>query len=267
MSPRNPGELSIKSIKSSKKGIEVAFSDDSALWLSPDSYTDFHLFLGKKVGEDEYRRLKEFADSDALYKQALGWLSSKLLSKKEVYDRLAKKSDDKKAIQTAVDRLRSQGLIDDRRLVEEYLEYRAYPALYGEKRIRFELRKRGIDASMLSRLSFDYGEEMARAEEFAKLKAQKLSKYPLSQKKAKLLSALQHQGYDLSVAEAAIAGCSFPVDSEGERASLRTEFIRAKARYERKYQGYDLREKIYSCLARKGFSSEDIKSILEEEGL
>ena len=130
MSPRNPGELSIKSIKSSKKGIEVAFSDDSALWLSPDSYTDFHLFLGKKVGEDEYRRLKEFADSDALYKQALGWLSTKLLSKKEVYDRLTKESDDEKAIQTAVDRLQSQGLIDDRRLVEEYLEYRAYPAFY-----------------------------------------------------------------------------------------------------------------------------------------
>ena len=267
MSPRNPGELSIKSIKPSKKGIVVAFSDDSAIWLSPDSYTDFHLFLGKKVGEEEYRRLKEFADSDALYKQALGWLSSKSLSEKEVYDRLAKKSDDEKAIQTTVDRLRSQGLIDDRRLVEEYLEYRAYPALYGEKRIRFELRKRGIGASMLSRLSFDCEKEMARAEEFAKSKVQKLSKYPSSQKKAKLLSALQNQGYDLSVAEAAVEGCSFPIDGEGERASLRKEFIRAKASYERKYQGYDLKERIYSCLARKGFRSEDIKSILEEEGL
>lgn len=267
VSRRNPGELTVSEIKSLKKGIEVSFSNGGKLLLSPDSYTEFHLYSGKEISPSEHKELERFAESDALYSQALSWLSRSRLSIKETRQRLSEKNADPKLVETVISRLESQHLLDDEAYVKEYLEYRAYPSLYGVKRIRFELSQKGIGDDLISKLSFPEEKEIKRAKEFVELQARKLSNVPLGQRKRKLLMALQSRGFSLEVAEQATASVSIPFDPKKERTSLEMEFAKAKAHYEVKYQGYDLRERIYARLTRTGYRSADIKQILEENDL
>ncbi len=267
VSSRSAGEVLIKEIKSVRKGIEVSFSDGNKLLFSPDSYTEFHLYLNKEVGPAEYRKLQSYAESDALYSFAISSLSRSLLSVKEMRDKLNKKNKDSKLVETVISRLLAQHLLDDEAYIKEYLEYRAMPSLYGKKRILFELSRKGISEKRLSKLTFPEEKEIERAKEFASLQTGKLVKLPFAMKKRKLLSSLQARGYSLEVAEQAVASIPLEFDDKLEQTGLEKEFNKAKAHYERKYEGYDLRERIYAALARKGYRGEDIRKILEDNDL
>ncbi|MBQ3383686.1 MAG: RecX family transcriptional regulator [Erysipelotrichaceae bacterium] len=53
-------------------------------------------------------------------------------------------------------------------------------------------------------------------------------------------------------------------DEETENRNLRQEYEKALRRYSRKYSGYELKQKLYSYLYGKGYSSDDIKHVIAE---
>ena len=52
-------------------------------------------------------------------------------------------------------------------------------------------------------------------------------------------------------------------DEVTEVSQLEKEYNKAKARYSRKYEGYELRQKVIAHLLQKGFRYDDIKEIEE----
>ena len=49
-----------------------------------------------------------------------------------------------------------------------------------------------------------------------------------------------------------------------EKEILKKDYQKIKARYIKKYQGYELKQKIYSALALKGYKYDEIQSVLED---
>ena len=71
-------------------------------------------------------------------------------TEKSLRIKLEKKGFDEEAINAAVDKLKSAGLINDARLMRSFTEYLADKKLYGKARIKLELQKKGFDKELIS---------------------------------------------------------------------------------------------------------------------
>lgn len=78
---------------------------------------------------------------------ALYLLGLKDYSRKEIEDKLKRKEFDESVISSVCDKLEQYGYIDDERYAEHLIE--KYSAKAGEKKIRWELTRRGIDRSII----------------------------------------------------------------------------------------------------------------------
>ena len=59
---------------------------------------------------------------------------------------------------------------------------------------------------------------------------------------------------------------SFRISNDKKEISiLKRDFEKAKVRYSRKYEGYQLNQKLYAYLASKGYKYQDIKKVLDVE--
>src|SRR3989338_531625 len=69
-------------------------------------------------------------------------------SEKEVRDKLGKKSFDKNVVEKTIEYFKGLDLIDDRLFAQEWIRYRlAKP--YGQTRIRFELKNKGVAEAII----------------------------------------------------------------------------------------------------------------------
>lgn len=108
--------------------------------------------LGIKIG----RELNEEDINECLFKsqyakakdKALDMLSRKNASRKMVFDYLKKKEYDEAVAQTVCDELEELGYIDDFRYAVFFTEYAA-EKVWGERRVRYELAKNGVDANII----------------------------------------------------------------------------------------------------------------------
>ena len=50
-----------------------------------------------------------------------------------------------------------------------------------------------------------------------------------------------------------------------EKEKLINDFNKIKKRYNKKYEGYELKQKIYAALAQKGYKHTEIRQVLEED--
>ena len=71
-------------------------------------------------------------------------------TEKSLRTKLERKGFEKEAIDNAVDKLKSAGLINDARLMRSFTEYLADKKLYGKARIKLELQKKGFDKELIS---------------------------------------------------------------------------------------------------------------------
>jgi SOS response regulatory protein OraA/RecX len=85
---------------------------------------------------------------------------------------------------------------------------------------------------------------------------------PLKAKRQKGSEALVRRGYSQSVASLAVMG--YKEDTLQSQKSLTLLAENTLKRYEKKYNGYDLRSKCFAYLLKKGYRSEDIAHALEE---
>jgi len=143
---------------------------------------------------------------DRLYDRALRFLSFRPRSEKEVLDYLSEKIRTKKvskgqAIAKAkkiILRLKSLGLIDDREFTRWWLEQRQTFRPKGKLALRQELRQKGIDDSLISRLldSLITPEvELETAKKLARKRLKVIKSLPFLEQKRKLVQFLGSRGF------------------------------------------------------------------------
>ena len=91
----------------------------------------------------------------------------------------------------------------------------------------------------------------------------KYSRYAYEIKKKHIYSALISQGYDMDIARQVI-GDTKKDQPKKEKEKLVNDYQKIKRRYMNKYEGYELKKKIYAALANKGYKSSEIKTVLED---
>ena len=238
----------------------VVFFGAEKLVLSPDAFTEMPLYVGKELTSIEYHSLLLFLRSESLRKYALSLVNKGSYSAHDIREKLRKKTGEEDTIGRLIFSLKQQGLIDDEKFARDFQEGKQ-AQLYGRNRIIQELKfKHGIRDEIVDSLSFMHEEE--RAEKLATLWEKKFARLPLKSKKEKAALALIRRGYDEVVAREAVSGYK-QAKGVGDK-SLKLLCEKTLKKYGVKYNGYQLRSKVFAYLMSKGYSSEEIERVLED---
>ena len=179
--------------------------------------------------------------------------------REKLYDKGGLKSQVDDVIKT----MKKSGLIDDRKFIEEHIEY--YNSLnYGKNKIIQKLLEKGIFKETLDRIVFPLATEKRKAAKIFKKLNEKYSKYNDAQRKQKVYQAYIALGFDADIAQDMVGSLQKSSPKE-ENDKLEVEFNKVYKRYQLKYNKKEIKSKLLSYLASKGFRINDILKLFERK--
>lgn len=254
------GKREIVEIKFNKKGQAVVQFGAESLTIPPNVFTNYYLFEGKEISEEDIKKIKKEISNETLYKYGLRLACKMSYSTKEVRDKLNTKGDDKFATKAVIDRLKEAGFLDDESYALEYKEEKE-KACFGKNRILDTLRyEKGISDSIINALRFK--EEEEHASRYLHAIENKYSRISYQEKKRKVHDSLLRRGFDEHVVYSVLN--ELTSNREEENKNLQKIAFNTLNKYKAKYNERDARQKTFESLMRKGYSSKDINRTLEE---
>ena len=127
--------------------ITVALEDGSEIKSSLGVVTDWRLFSGKDLSEEELALLRRDSSRSLARDRALELISRRLMSRKEVRDKLLPKGADEDAADYSVQWLSELGFLNDESYASAVARHYAAKG-YGAGRVRSELSRRGVDREL-----------------------------------------------------------------------------------------------------------------------
>ena len=109
---------------------------------------------------------------------------------------------------------------------------------------------------------FDFSEIAIKVA--SKLLRKYQGKLPSKALKDKLTQSLINKGFSFQESKLAIDHLELEADEETEQALLYKEIDKQYQKFSKKYEGYELNQRLTQALTRKGFSYDDIKSALRD---
>ena len=129
----------------------VLLDDGRRLRVNLEQIARHHLEQGEAVDAHLVARLA-VADAQLRAREvALRFLSGRPRSAAEVGDRLAQRHVPQAAIRTVLADLAAEGLIDDQAFARAWIARRSARSRYGPRRIRWELRQKGVPPEAIDR--------------------------------------------------------------------------------------------------------------------
>ncbi|MBQ1522819.1 MAG: RecX family transcriptional regulator [Erysipelotrichaceae bacterium] len=239
---------------------------ETAFVITTSDYFDLKIAQDQGITEQQYNLLTKLHAYAYGYRKAIKKLAYKDQSVREISELLDSirhlDADGKRRI---MKELTDSGYLNDEQLVKNEIETDQIK-LIGRKKTEFNLLKRGIDRDLVEKYineideSFEVKRGMEKAQMLLKGIHDKSFRETVMNLKTKLIGA----GYDSSTADEIIGRLELSADKETENGNLRQEYEKALRRYSRKYSGYELKQKLYSYLYGKGYSSDDIKHVIAE---
>lgn len=80
----------------------------------------------------------------------------------------------------------------------------------------------------------------------------------------KIIQGLLNKGFSYDLAKGIVSQLSLEQDSQHIEDLLDQEFDKLLRKYSRRYDGYQLKQKLYQALYRKGYDSDDITTKLND---
>lgn len=247
----------ILKIKIGKTKVTIVLPSEE-IKISPDTYTEFRLYVGKILDEEELQKIKTRDEIDKLLKSALLSVTKGHPTKKTLIAKLKAKGANNTQIDKIIDILSRSGLIDDRQFVEDYLEY-AKNKGYGQGRIIQGLYDKGVPQHLVKGLEFRLQDEEDRAKRMLSNLEVKFARYNYVQRKKRIHDSLLRLGYSSSIAIKLLDKIK-KGDEQNELSALRKDYDSVK----RKGIGKN-RQKVMSYLLAKGYRYQDIIMIMTEE--
>jgi regulatory protein len=168
--------------------------------------SELGLRVGQEYSEEEIKRFEAESEFGKLYVRTLNYCMIRLRSLREVRDYLKKKTmlsrgkngelRNGASVELAdrvLERLQNKGYVDDKKFAEFWVENRLMIAGVSQRKLMFELRKKGVSSQIIDEALKDTSRN--DKEEIQKIMNKKRSRYPDDQKLMAYLARLGF-GYD-----------------------------------------------------------------------
>ena len=252
----------VKSIKVYKDHVTLSFMKKETLKISKEAYLSSYLYVGKTLSNKEITKLNDLTALSALLNYAMSLISKRHYSEKKMYEKLIKKENNKVAAMSVISKLKENDLLDDNAYLEDLVAWDDERG-FGKNKIIKHLKDQGIKDTLISKAHFSHSNELKKAKGLVPKLERKYSRYAFNNKKQHIYQALLAYGFDYDVAKEAIE--LVKGDSPRlEKEKLLNDYKKALKRLENKYNGYQLKQKIYAALISKGYKGKDIRIVLEE---
>ncbi|HFI0256561.1 TPA: recombination regulator RecX [Streptococcus suis] len=254
--------MKITKIEKKKRLYLLELDHTEHLYVTEDTIVRFMLSKDKEISPQELTDIKNFAQLSYGKNLALYHISFKRRTRKEIQDYLNKHEIEPMIIPAILDQLEAEKWIDDQAYIQQILYQNANSGDKGPQVLRQKLAQKGIAKSLIDQeLALEDFEEIA--ERLAKKLLKKYQeKLPQRALKDKLAQSLIAKGFNYELAKQAIAQLDIEDDPGREEELIYKELDKQHRKYSRKYEGYELNQRLLQSLARKGYDYDNIKSAL-----
>ena len=253
----------IKSIRIFKDHATLTFYHGEQLKISKEAFVSSYLYAGKSLSSKEITKLEEITAMSNLLQYGSSLAVKKRYSEKGMLDKLLKKENNYTAAKSVIKKLKDNGLLDDKAFMDDLIAWDNQKNL-GQNKIIKHLIYKGIPQSLVSNTRFSSSLEKKKAKALLEKLEKKYDRFAYPSKKKHVFQALVAQGFSADVAKEVAEEVKRGNDKK-ELVILQKDYDKAKARYSKKYEGYQLKQKVYAFLFNKGYKYEDIKKVLDME--
>ena len=252
----------IKSIKVYKDHVTLTFLKHETLKISKEAYLSSYLYVGKSLSNKEINKLNELTALTTLLNYAMSLISKRHYSERKMYEKLITKDSNKAAAMSVISKLKENDLLDDKAYMEDLIAWDDERGFGKNKTIK-HLKDQGIPDNLIAKAHFSPSNELKKAKGLVPKLEREYLRYAFNNKKKHVYQALLAHGFDYEVAKEAAE--LVKADSPRlEKEKLLNDYKKVLKRLENKYEGYQLKQKIYSALLSKGYKGKDIRLVLEE---
>ena len=178
--------------------------------VSLDILERLRLAVGGELSPELAARIGEEAAALGAYDRALNMLAFQARSARDLRRRLVQKGEDPARVDTAIERLVANGLLDDASFARQFARSRVAGQGASKRRLQQDLFKRGVGrevadeaiAEVLTDEGVDEGEVVERV---ARKKARSLAKLDAPTRRRRLYAFLARRGYEADAIRRAMA--------------------------------------------------------------
>ncbi len=229
---------------------KVIFDDGNNMIVHEDLILKYDLLLKKEIDEETKEKIQQENNNYLVYDIAIKYISYKMRSKKEVYEKLEERGIDKELISSTIKKLEDQGYLNDDAYTKAFINDKINLSCDGPKKIRSELVKKGVSNKIIDQ-NFDVftkAMESERIESIVKKYIKSNHNKSVNALKVNLNQKLITLGYDSSLVIANLNKMKFDDSSIRER-----EYEKIRSKLSKKYSGNELEMRIKQKMYQKGF--------------
>ena len=233
-------------------------------YITEDTIVRFMLSRDKVISKEELTEIQDFAQFSYGKNLALYHLSFKARTEKEVREYLKKYDIEDTIANQVIANLKDENWINDRQYTYAIINANQLSGDKGPYLLSQKLAQKGVPKSTIENVlkDFDFTEVAQRVAE--KLLKKYTGKLPARALQDKIIQNLTNKGFSYSDAKSAFDNLDSQVDQETTQELIFKELDKQYAKYARKYEGYELKQRLTQVLARKGYDFSDIASALRE---
>lgn len=254
----------ITKLEKKKRLYLLELDSGDSCYITEDTLVRFFLTKGKAITPEELEEIKNFAQFSHGKNLALYYLSFKPRTRREVADYLKQNEIDPLHHSAILDQLEKDNWLNDHHYAQTFIHQNLTSGDKGPFALAQKLQLKGVDKGLIQDLlaASDFTQVAERlAEKLARKYQHKLSSKGLEDK---IIQHMSTKGFSYSQAQTAFKHLQLQTDEEEQTQLLYKELDKYYRKYSRKYEGYDLKQRLTQALARKGFDFDDIRAALRD---
>jgi len=256
--------MKITKLEKKKRLYLMELDGQQTSYITEDTIVRFMLSRDKVISKEELAEIQDFAQFSYGKNLALYYLSFKARTEKEVREYLKKYDIEDTIASQVIANLKEDNWINDHQYAYGIVNTNQFSGDKGPYLLTQKLSQKGIAKSTIEDVlkHFDHTEVAQRVAE--KLLKKHTGKLPARALQEKIIQNLTNKGFSYSDAKSAFDNLDSQVDQETTQELIFKELDKQYAKYARKYEGYELKQRLTQVLARKGYDFSDIASALRE---
>lgn len=140
-----------------KKRVNIFVDDAFFCGLNKETAVIFKLKTGKEVNEETLKQALFDSEIKSAQEKGLDYISSRMHSKKELFDKLLKKGFEREVIAKAIEKMEEYHYVDDNLFAKQFVQQNKK---YSKKMLECKLKQKGISSDIiLENISTDDGND------------------------------------------------------------------------------------------------------------
>ncbi|MCP8617960.1 recombination regulator RecX [Salirhabdus salicampi] len=234
--------------------------------VSEDLLIKHMLRKGMELDQATVQALQKEDDVNKYYSATINFLSYRMRSEKEIRSYLVKKEAEPPQIDQVVEKLKTEGYLDDLEFARAYVKTRINTSSKGPQIIKKELFDKGVNKQNIEEALHLYNHSL-QFDKALKVAEKKVSSNGQKSQKQLLLSLqnfLMQKGFNGEVIQSVLEEIKeHHMSNDMDIQAIQRQGDKLVMKYERKFSGFQLKQKVKEGLYRKGFSMELIDQYLQ----